>query len=74
MELIIHIIGFAALGHLAADFLSKFERLPDQPFKCNMCLTYWTSLPALIFIYGGTGLLVAAIAAILSELIYKLLS
>lgn len=71
MELLIHIIGFACLGHLGADFLSQFESLPDKPFKCNMCLTYWISILPFIFMYGWTGILLSAIASITSELIFK---
>lgn len=74
MELLIHIIGFACLGHLGADFLSQYESLPDKPFKCNMCFTYWISIIFLIFTYGWNGMLIAAIAAILSELIFKKIS
>lgn len=71
MELILTILGFACIGHLAADFLSQFEKLWDKPFKCNMCLTYWTSLIPLIFMYEGYGILYAAVASITSEIIYK---
>jgi len=71
MELLIHIIGFACLGHLMADFLQQFETLWDKPFKCNMCLTYWTSLIPFIFIYGWSGILIAAISSIISEIIYR---
>lgn len=73
MELIINIIGTAALGHLAADFLTRFEWLPDKPFKCNMCLTFWLSIIPFMFLYDVWGILVASIAAITSELIYKIL-
>lgn len=69
--LILTLIGFAALGHLAADFLNQFEKLPMKPFKCNACLTYWTSLIPLIFLYEWYGILYAGIAAIISEIIYK---
>ena len=74
MELLIHIIGFACLGHLVADFLSGFESLPDKPFKCNMCSTFWISIGFLIFTYRWEGILVSAIAAITSEIIFKKLS
>lgn len=71
MELLIHLIGFASLGHLMADFFQQFEQLWEKPFKCNLCLTYWTSLIPLIFIYGWNGILLAAISAIISEIIFK---
>lgn len=72
--IILMIIGFACLGHLAADFLNGFEKLWDRPFKCNMCMTYWLSFIPFIFIYEGYGILYAAIASIVSELIYKQLT
>jgi len=71
MELLINILGAACLGHLGADFLAQFDRLPSKPFKCNMCLTFWLSILPFIYIYGYTGLMMAALASIISELIYK---
>lgn len=71
MELLIQIIGFACFGHLGADFLQRYEWLWDKPFKCNMCLTAWSSLIPFIFIYGWIGILYASISAITSELIYR---
>ena len=71
MGILITIIGFACLGHMSADFFTQFEKLPNKPFKCNMCSTFWISIGFLIFNYGWEGILIAAIAAITSELIYK---
>lgn len=71
MDTIIHILGAACLGHMAADLLSQFERLPDKPFKCNMCMTFWLSITPFIFIYGADSIFISAIAAIISEIIYK---
>ena len=35
MNSIIEILGFAAIGHLATDFISSFNlpELPDKPFR-----------------------------------------
>lgn len=74
LQLILMIIGAACIGHLAADLLNGFEKLPSKPFKCNMCMTYWLNLVPFIFIYGGYGFFYLAIASILSELIYKQLT
>jgi hypothetical protein len=63
----------AAFGHLAADFLSQFDRLPDKPLKCNQCLTFWLSIGPFILEHGWLGLPMAGVAAIVSELIYKAL-
>jgi len=71
--MILNILGAAALGHLGAEFLSQFERLPQKPFKCNMCLTFWLSILPFVYIYGYDGLLASALASIVSELIYKYL-
>ncbi len=73
MELLISILGAAGLGHLAADFFSQFERLPDKPVKCNMCMTVWLNVGPFIFLYGWRGVLYAALASIVSELYLKIL-
>ena len=73
METLINILGAAALGHLGADFFERFESLPPKPFKCNMCLTFWLNIGPLVYIYGYDGLMMAACASIVSELIYKYL-
>jgi len=71
METIIQILGAACIGHILADFFSQFEKIPNKPLKCNMCLTFWTSFGPFIFIYGIEGILYAAISAITSEFIFK---
>lgn len=71
--ILINILGAACLGHIGADFLAQFEWLPAKPFKCNMCLTFWLSILPFIYIYGYEGLLMAALASVTSELIYKYL-
>jgi hypothetical protein len=71
MDTIIHILGAASLGHMAADLLSQFERLPDKPFKCNMCMSFWLSIIPFIFIYGADAIFISAISSIISEFIYK---
>ena len=71
--IILKIIGAAALGHLAADLASTIDRLPDKPFKCNQCMTFWLSIGPLMWLHGWEGMLMAACASIVSELIYKLL-
>jgi len=71
MGILIQILGFACLGHLGADFMSQFEGLWDKPFKCNMCFSFWISILPFIFLYGWEGILLSAITAITSELIYK---
>ena len=71
--MILNILGAAALGHLVADFLAQFEWLPQKPFKCNMCMSFWLSIVPFVYIYGYDGLMMAACASITSELIYKYL-
>ena len=73
MELILSILGAAGLGHLGADFLSRYDWLPDKPFKCNLCLTFWLNVIPFIFLYGYRGILYAALASIISELYLKIL-
>lgn len=73
MELIISILGAAGLGHLGADFLERFTWLPDKPFKCNLCLTFWINVIPFIFLYGYEGIFYVGLASIISELYYKYL-
>ena len=72
--MILEILGFAALGHLGADFLSRYDWLPDKPWKCNMCFSTWISIGPFIALYGWNGILIAAITGIVSEAIYKILN
>ena len=73
METILSILGAAGLGHMAADFLSRYDWLPDKPCKCNMCMTFWLSVGPCIFLSGGVGIFYAALASIVSELYLKIL-
>lgn len=74
MTILLLILGFASLAHLGADFLSQYDRLPDKPFKCNMCSGFWYSIGVYIGLYGWEGILLAAITGITSEAIYKILN
>ena len=67
------ILGFASLGHLGADFLQQFEELPNKPWKCNLCLTFYIAIFPAMYTYGMQGILIAAIASIVSETIYRFL-
>lgn len=73
MEIILSILGAAGLGHLAADFFTQFEWVPDKPMKCNMCATFWLNVGPFIFLYGYEGVLFVALASIVSELYLKIL-
>ena len=63
------IIGMACVGHLVVDFLLQFEKLPNKPWKCNLCATTWLTLIPAIYTYGWEGILVAACAGVVSETI-----
>ena len=69
--MIVFILGMACLGHILTDFLEQFDRLPYKPWKCNLCLTTWLTLVPAIYLYGWQGPLIAAIAGVVSETIYK---
>lgn len=71
MELIFDILGMAYLALLVLDLIDtmdKHEKLPQKPFKCALCLGYWTSVVPMIAIYGFRGLWLAAIVSIVTEL------
>lgn len=73
--MIFSIVGFACLGHLLVDFIDTMDErgwLPQKPFKCDMCMTFWVSLWPLIHIYQSEGILAAACASILADFIFRL--
>lgn len=72
--ILLNIIGAACFGHMFADFMEQFNWLPSKPFKCNMCATWWLSIGPFLITSGMSGFFMASCAAILSELIYKLLT
>jgi len=69
--MILFILGMACIGHILADFLEQFDKLSNKPWKCNLCLTTWLTLIPAMVLYGWKGILVAAIAGVVSETIYK---
>tara|TARA_R110000868_G_C10382045_1_gene719466 strand:+ start:143 stop:370 length:228 start_codon:yes stop_codon:yes gene_type:complete len=73
MNTIIEILGFACLGHLLTDFIVSLDlqELPEKPFKCDMCVTFWLSIAPLMFLHGFTGILYASISAVVANYIYK---
>ena len=71
----IEILGMACLGHMAVDFISNLDTrdiLPNKPFKCDMCLTFWLALGWFIAEWGTLGIFMAAISGILADLIYRI--
>jgi hypothetical protein len=72
--MILQILGFAALAHLAAEFMYPYHQIPDKPFKCNLCLGFWISIIPYFFQWGISAVLLAAITGVASETIYKILN
>lgn len=72
-NIIIQIIGFACLGHIVTDFIAHWNlpKLPDKPFRCDMCMTYWISIIPLIVQFGLIGILYAAISSVTANIIFK---
>ena len=75
MNLLIQLIGFAALGHLVTDFITWLDlpEVKEKPFKCDQCMTYWISVIPFMLQFGLQGILLAAISGIMANLIYKYL-
>ena len=74
MELLISILGIASLGVMLQEFepyqwLTEKLHLPDKPFRCTLCATFWLSVGPLISIYGYRGILYAAASATVAELL-----
>lgn len=73
--MIFEIIGFASLGHLVVDLIETIDKknlLPQKPFKCDLCLSFYLSVLPFIDMYGFKGILAAAITGVTSELIFKI--
>lgn len=76
MELLIKLLGVAGLGLMLQDFtpyitITKRLKMPDKPFRCTLCATFWYSAGPLLAIYGYTGLVYAGFSALIAELIDK---
>ena len=75
MNEIIQIIGFACIGNLIVDFIANFKPLirlsKIKPFNCEKCFTFWISVSFFCIQFGPVGILYAAIAGVVSNLIYK---
>lgn len=72
--ILIEVLGFACLGHMIVDFLQTLDidLLNRKPFSCDMCLTFWISIGWFLAEWGSFGLPMAAISAILADLIFRL--
>jgi hypothetical protein len=73
-DIILQIIGFACLGYLASDLmvtLDKEDHLPNKPFKCDMCLSYWISIIPFMVQFGLIGIIYAAMSAVTANILYK---
>lgn len=72
-DLLLQIVGFACVGHLVTDFITNFNlpELPDKPFRCDMCMTYWISVIPMCVQFGLKGVLYAAISSIVANIIFK---
>lgn len=72
MTELIQILGFASFGHILTDFISSFElpELPDKPFRCDLCMTFWISIIPLMYMHGLSGILYSAISAVVANYIY----
>ena len=74
MELLVNLLGIASLGVILQDLppykwiVNRFN-LPDKPFSCTLCATFWLSAGPLIAIYGYEGVTYAAFSAMIAELL-----
>lgn len=75
INLILQLVGFASLANLVTDFLMNIDtndRIPQKPFKCDMCMAYWISVIPFIYQFGLVGLLYAAISSTIAQIIFKI--
>ena len=72
MSIILQMLGFAALTQLVIDFIEHMElKLPEKPFKCDLCMGFWISLIPFFAQEGLAGILYAAMTGVLANYIYK---
>ena len=73
IDLLLQIIGFACIGHLVTDFISSFDlpELPDKPFRCDLCMTYYIAIIPLCAQFGPKAILYAAISSVIANTIFK---
>jgi|14_taG_2_1085336.scaffolds.fasta_scaffold04544_3 hypothetical protein len=73
MNEIVQVIGFACMANILVDFISHFNmpRVPDKPFRCDMCMGVWISIIPFCMQFGWAGLLYASITGISANLLYK---
>lgn len=70
--IVLELIGYACLGHIVVDFINDLDlKLPNKPFKCDMCFTTWYSVFPLILEYGLKGILYAGITGVLADIIFR---
>lgn len=72
--MILELIGYAALGTLAADFFATLDlpEIPNKPFKCDMCMGFWISIIPLTICYGLIGVLYAATSGVLADVLFRI--
>ena len=74
MNVIIQMLGFAALTKLVIDFIETLDTnlmIPERPFKCDLCMGFWVSLVPFMLQEGLAGILYAAMTGVLANYIYK---
>tara|TARA_Y100000385_G_C12784089_1_gene504745 strand:- start:49 stop:294 length:246 start_codon:yes stop_codon:yes gene_type:complete len=74
MELLIKLLGLASMGAMIQEFpvyqwIVKKLDLPDKPFSCTLCFTFWLTIGPMLIIYGYIGVAYAAFSAVAAELI-----
>ena len=73
--MILQLIGWASLAHILIDLIEELNiKVPNKPFKCNLCLGYWISVIPLTIQYGLSGIVYAAISGVLSEVIFRVIN
>ena len=73
--MILELLGWASLAHLFVDLISTLDeadKIPNKPFKCDMCTGFWISVLPLIYSYDLSGVLYAALVGILADLIFRI--
>ena len=77
MQTLIGLLGMASMGAMLQQFEGYqwlVSRLPQKPFSCTLCATFWYTIGINIAMHGAPGIFYSALEAVLAEAIDRKLN
>ena len=77
MQTLIELLGMASMGAMLQQFEGYqwlVKRLPQKPFSCTLCATFWYIIGINIAMHGWLGVCYSALEAVLAETIDRKLN